>query len=104
MFSSYSFKKGDIVKVMNDAVFDGEICEFDKIKPKGEHLVKLNDGRLVCIAPKYLKLLWTKEEEFELRKEQLIQLQVLAVDMGDKEWFEVIGRKLEDIKKIKTGV
>lgn len=99
MYRNALFQKGNFVQVIDeDHQLYGEIGEISSIGLQGRYLVKFVNGHEMVLKIQEIALWLGYDTDMKLRKAQLLQLQSLAVDLADKQWFEEIGeilRKLE---------
>lgn len=94
------FQIGDQVMVMNeeDTLFSqvGSICAQGFMGKK--YLVAFDNGEKQYYDAMEITHWINSTNELKLYKAQLLQLQSLAVDLGDKNWFEEIGKVLKQLE------
>lgn len=96
-----SYQKGQMIQIINDEhPLYGEMGEIDSYNMYGQYLVKLAGGNWISIFPFEIGPWLGEKMEQELYRAQLLQLQLLAIDHHDRQWFEdlrAILRQLEDV-------
>jgi hypothetical protein len=89
---------GTVVKVINsENHFYGLVCRIAGVESGGQYFVNFCDKKLLFLPQEIVP--WLEETRYkELYKAHLIQLQILAVDIGDRQWFDEIVDKLKELK------
>lgn len=90
------YQKGETVTILkDDDPFHETKCSIISCEKDNRYLVRVKTGRKRSYKAEHLVAQLSHVEEQKLYREQLIQLQLLAVDLGDESWFEEVGRKRE---------
>lgn len=99
MYKNALFQKGNFVQVVDEdhQLFE-EIGEISSIGVQGRYLVKFSNGHEMVLKIQEIALWLGYETDMKLHKAHLLQMQSLAVDLGDKQWFEEIGEILKKLK------
>ncbi|WP_017727830.1 hypothetical protein [Halalkalibacterium ligniniphilum] len=104
MRNQRAFQAGDVVRIINpNNLLYGEVSIIDSQK-ENYYILNLSNGKkITCYHQDIVSCLSYKEYK-KLLKAHLIQLQILAVDLGDKKWFEELGEiydkfQLYDVQK-----
>ena len=93
----HTFTKGDIVQIINEEhMFQGQVCQII-VCAMTRYLQHLSDGQKIWVSNYEISRQLGDEQERELYKAQLIQMQHLAVDLGDEQWFNEIRAKLDSL-------
>lgn len=99
MYRNALFQKGNFVQVIDeDHQLWGEIGEISSIGLHGRYLVKFANGHEMVLKIQEMAMWLGYDTDMKLHKAQLLQLQSLAVDLSDKQWFEEIGELLKKLE------
>lgn len=92
------FRKGDIVQVVNEENYlYEEIGEIRSIGLNGWFSIRLADGQETIVSTQEIAPWLGSAIEKKLWKAHLLQLQSLAVDISDRQWFEELGKILKTL-------
>ncbi len=85
------FQAGDVVRIINhNSLLYGEVLMIDSQKENYYILNLANGKKITCYHQDIVS--WLKPNEYKkLYRAQLIQMQILAVDTDDREWFDKLG-------------
>lgn len=92
------FRKGDLVQVVNEENYlYEEIGEIRSIGHNGRFFIRLADGQETIVSSQEIAPWLGSAIQKQLYKAHLFQLQSLAVDISDRQWFEEIGKIIDTL-------
>jgi hypothetical protein len=97
--ASYSY--GQQVHVINEKnPYYGQQAEFiAHLHKYGHYRIRLKNRRYITVKPGDIACLLDPDTLHEVIYQQFIQMQELAVELNDREWFEEIGQKIKRHRK-----
>ncbi len=92
------FQRGDFVQVINEENYlYQEIGEIRCIKTNGQFSLRLADGQEILVSRLEVAPWLGHEKEKKLFKAHLLQMQALAVEVSDRQWFDELGQILKEL-------
>ncbi|WCK56046.1 hypothetical protein PP175_09110 [Aneurinibacillus sp. Ricciae_BoGa-3] len=100
-----SFSYGQHVHIINQKnPYYGQQGEFiAHLHKYGNYRIRLKNSRYITVGPGDIASLFDPDTLYEITYQQYIQMQELAVELNDRDWFEEIGHKIKrHLKKAKN--